>query len=512
MTNQNQINKEVKKIVDDLFRNFKEHDLTDEIITDALIKIENLGPLSYTAVCSYMSDGSGNKIGRFFSIIGERGKEFFDFTLRNGDQRQVHGALLILGSCHNDFGKNFIVKEVFDNEINKYYNPAANIIVSTYFDDNKLIEKYVNHDNPLIRKSFIDALGNKFKNSSQEEKERIISFLKKGLEDKEEAIRYSSFMTLKYNKSLTFEQIKLGFDDEYYPIRDSSILALFQYGITEELPAALIARMLEDKERRIIDEVIKYLGTSHFKIDYQLLIDSIIDTSIIRKNKLPDDGFNPLDISSALATMVNQSPRHYGYIINRLSDIALNHEDDIQVRCVTVAEKINEKDFLVKINQKSVERPSQSLRVKELLGINHYQKSIDDLYQVDLGDVQKNAVGQISLLNSYYKSVNTRSWISFIVAVIFMVIAFIFLSIIVNNLIFDSTERDIINIISAIISGLGEFIAITFIRIFKKSQDQQKDFQRQIEKTQRFLLANSACEKISEEKQDEIREKIISDS
>jgi hypothetical protein len=135
------------------------------------------------------------------------------------------------------------------------------------------------------------------------------------------------------------------------------------------------------------------------------------------------------------------------------------------------------------------------------------RRSSDEIAEADPKDVQEVAAAQIRIINDYYASVLQQARQSFSAALIAAVVGLFFFLAAVG---FVLTSKDsLVSAISVVSGGLVEVIAGINFYLYGRAAQQLSAFHQVLDRTQRFLLANSICENLTEPTKDQARAKLI---
>ncbi len=137
--------------------------------------------------------------------------------------------------------------------------------------------------------------------------------------------------------------------------------------------------------------------------------------------------------------------------------------------------------------------------------------AIADLQESDPTDFQAIAASQLKLANSYYNSVRNQSDQSFLwsritsgVGLVFFLAAAAFLIIDLGN----------ISYFSAAISAVGGVVVEVYAGLIqsqgKQKAEQASEYHIRLDRIQRFIIANSACEGLDGPEKQQKRSEIIS--
>lgn len=135
------------------------------------------------------------------------------------------------------------------------------------------------------------------------------------------------------------------------------------------------------------------------------------------------------------------------------------------------------------------------------------RESVDRLSKAKPEDIQEIATAQIRLLNAYYNEVLGQSRKSFKSAQALATFGAGLFLFAVAWLLFSSSQD--IALAGAIGGALSEVVAGIGFYLYGKSSDQLAVFQSRLDRTQRFLLANSVCSAINGEAQDQTRAELV---
>jgi hypothetical protein len=125
------------------------------------------------------------------------------------------------------------------------------------------------------------------------------------------------------------------------------------------------------------------------------------------------------------------------------------------------------------------------------------EKQLDQLAQIDTGEVQAIAASQLRLLTTFYAEVLGQARKSFTWAVIAGAVGVLGFVVAVLLLAFTDAP-DKAAFLSAIAGAIVEVISALSLTLYGRATDQLRGFHARLEQTQRFLLANSICEAISD--------------
>lgn len=134
------------------------------------------------------------------------------------------------------------------------------------------------------------------------------------------------------------------------------------------------------------------------------------------------------------------------------------------------------------------------------------EKSMERLSNIEKDDVKGTAASQIELLSRFYDLSLSQAQRSFRWALIASIVGLGFFIIAIAFMI--GSNKDIANV-ALIGGGIIQFISAVNFYIYNKTLSQLTLFQGRLETTQRFLLANSLTESLSDEYRDKTRAKLI---
>jgi hypothetical protein len=144
------------------------------------------------------------------------------------------------------------------------------------------------------------------------------------------------------------------------------------------------------------------------------------------------------------------------------------------------------------------------------INIAEEQAAIAAIEQSDPTNFQQIAATQLELANSYYTAVRIQSAQSFLwsritsgIGFVFFLVAIIFLIIELGN----------ISYFGAAVSAIGGVLVEVYAGLIqwqgKQAADQAKDYHVRLDRIQRFIIANSACEGIDGSEKKQMRSEII---
>lgn len=131
-------------------------------------------------------------------------------------------------------------------------------------------------------------------------------------------------------------------------------------------------------------------------------------------------------------------------------------------------------------------------------------QALDDLSKS--GNVQEIASNQVKLLTEFYDQSLSQAHRSFVWALIASGAGLIFFMVAIA---FQLGSKSDVAIISVIGGALIEFIAAVNFYLYGKTTTQLNLFHGRLEVTQRFLLANSLCDRLGDKYEDETRSYLI---
>ena len=143
-----------------------------------------------------------------------------------------------------------------------------------------------------------------------------------------------------------------------------------------------------------------------------------------------------------------------------------------------------------------------------ITGATHiYQVPLERLSKAKPADVQEIAASQIQLLSNYHEEVLSQAKQSFLWALIAAGIGLVFF---LAGIAFILNRQAIeIAVISAIGGALIEFISAINFYLYRKTASQMADFEERLDRTQRFLIANSLCEGLEGDAKQQARSELI---
>lgn len=141
---------------------------------------------------------------------------------------------------------------------------------------------------------------------------------------------------------------------------------------------------------------------------------------------------------------------------------------------------------------------------------SYSKTSFKNLAESDADDVQKIAATQLELLDDYHKEVLQQAKKSFNVAVGAGIVGLIFfLAVLLNLVKADSNQKNSFAVVGTISGALIEVISGLNFYLYGKASAQMSNFQKRLDKTQRYLIANSICSCLSEDFRDASRSELV---
>jgi hypothetical protein len=133
--------------------------------------------------------------------------------------------------------------------------------------------------------------------------------------------------------------------------------------------------------------------------------------------------------------------------------------------------------------------------------------AIENVALADPSNIQAVAASQLEISNDYYQTVLRQAKQSFRAAVAAAIVGLLFFLAAVGLGIVRHTIE--VAIISALSGGIVELIAGLNFWLFGQTATQLDLFHVRLEQTQRFLLANSVCENLSDDSRDAARADLV---
>jgi hypothetical protein len=159
------------------------------------------------------------------------------------------------------------------------------------------------------------------------------------------------------------------------------------------------------------------------------------------------------------------------------------------------------------VRREQILRELRDQRGEEAVRQYIVRESVDRLSKAKPEDVQQIATAQIHLLNEYHNVALGQSRKSFNWALVLAAVGFGFFLFAVAVLLF-SESRDIA--VASVVGGaIVEVVAGVVFYLYGKTSDQLAEFQSRLDRTQRFLLANSVCSAIAGEAGDRTRALLV---
>lgn len=134
-------------------------------------------------------------------------------------------------------------------------------------------------------------------------------------------------------------------------------------------------------------------------------------------------------------------------------------------------------------------------------------ESVDRLSKAKPDDVQEIATASMRLLNAYHNEALGQSRKSFNWALVLAAVGFGFFLFAVAVLLFTTIQE--VTLVGVVGGAISELVAGIVFYLYGKSSEQLAESQSQLDRTQRFLLANSVCSAIEGEDRDKTRAELV---
>ena len=128
--------------------------------------------------------------------------------------------------------------------------------------------------------------------------------------------------------------------------------------------------------------------------------------------------------------------------------------------------------------------------------------AIENVAKADPGNIQQVAASQLALSNSYYQSVLSQARQSFLAAIVSATVGLVFFIFSVISAMI--SHHSGAACISALAGGIVEVISGLNFWLFGRTASQLDAFHVRLEKTQRYLLANSVSTSLREEARSQV--------
>lgn len=155
----------------------------------------------------------------------------------------------------------------------------------------------------------------------------------------------------------------------------------------------------------------------------------------------------------------------------------------------------------------SLAESASDLRTRLATELGTRKSTFANVAQADPSNVQEVAASQLELINNYYSTILDQARQSFRWAIIAAGVGLLFFISAVGFLLV--TQKSDLSAISVISGALIEVIAGINFYLYGRTISQLDLFHGRLERTQRFLLANSVCEKLKGEAQQSARAELV---
>lgn len=212
-------------------------------------------------------------------------------------------------------------------------------------------------------------------------------------------------------------------------------------------------------------------------------------------------------ISDIFSRIFEIYPDIYMFSIEHLTITAIKNKNNSRNKIIQILQRINKDDFILQLDELSKKYPKEVTEIFNLIG---QKREIDivDLANLDPKDIQGNAAFQIKKLEEFYDIGLQHTNTSFFWGIAFSIIGILAILFSIIALFIYSMEN-IIGLFSVIGGVISEFIGGTILLLYKQSREQVSFYQTQLHQIQKYLLANSIIESISEINRDDARKLLI---
>jgi hypothetical protein len=385
--------------------------------------------------------------------------------------------------------------------------------------DIKALEIALTEGNVGLRRAAVGGLNLKMLQLSLNEQmdasyEPAVSLLTRALGDTDSEVRQAALHPLGRVQRLSVEAADRALSDTASGVRYEAVYALAQMGI-DQVTAPIWVRALEDVSKEVSDYALRCLG-GYFRdaIDAEALVDAIIDVLVIRSTNLPSENFNPDIVAQAMAEAMTMSPRLPGRVLDSLCSLAFDYADDVRTRSVLVTRRLEPADFLTLVQERSAEDPVAAQAILRLMGgYTDTNDMVRKLSEVAPGDVQGVVALQTGLLQQYYENALEQSKTSFRWAVISTTIAFVCLlasvGVMLVTILIAKEVPNLMGILTGVGSLLAQFLAGGQFWLYDRARQRLERTQLQLQKVQRYQLANSVCEALEGQMQQQTRANLV---
>jgi hypothetical protein len=319
-------------------------------------------------------------------------------------------------------------------------------------------------------------------------------------------VREQCLIGLSVSHSLIPEYLKDAIKDEDEKVRYRIVLIIdyIDANIAKEY-----ATLLEDKKGYIVNQIFKNFEKNMVRVDEGAFSKAIIRELVIRESGQPSEYFNTEITANALNYLFTLNARLHGETLKSLCDISFNNKGGIRRRAVLTAVSLDERGFLAQINENAEQNPDSARDILYLVSGNLDANIIaKQISETDPSNVQQNAANQIKLLSQYHENGLQQAKTSFNWALGISIAGFPFLLLAIYYLFTNQTQNPI-GIISAIASALVQLIAGTLLYLYNQTRKQLTYYHKQMNQTQKFLLANSVAESLDQPAKEKARLELI---
>ncbi len=326
--------------------------------------------------------------------------------------------------------------------------------------------------------------------------------------DPDDEVRRRTLDLLGIVNAVSLEALGRALDDKDHDVRQTAIWQLSKHKIENGPVAVLVSRAIEDSSRDLSDKAIDILRRRD-SVEVELATNTLFDELIVRTSSLPESNFNSERVAQAIQAAIESHPRIHGQTLDRLLKLAFENQNGARRRAILVARRLFPDEFATLVNENAKNSPQTARLILQLLGKSGDAVTLaEEISETEPGDIQKIAAIQIRLLDSYYRDVLAQSNTSFRWAIIVTVFS---LSALLLTLLFLLTTKSqgIVVLLTSISTMVSQFIAATQFYLYRQTRDQLAYFSRQLNHTERFLLANSVCESLEGEVRQQPRAELV---
>ncbi len=410
----------------------------EDIEKDIFSKIEDVGLLASNVIGNIIAYHNFQK---FFRVSFSSLKPYIEKSLKEkwgGNKDGMIDLLCAVGDQGYDLLCYFFQEGEDESRrfkaargLLKLGNKGINLMQNTLAGNDAKTQEIAIGAIARIVSSYFSERDYEIENSSltQEDIENLISILQNNLFHSNDNVRIVCLSTLLEINKLDTQIIESAIEDKNPNVRHNILQGLLKNGIGKKEARAFVVSF-EDPVKEISDFSLRRLDKSFIR-NPGAVISSIIEELIIRTSGRPKEFFNTKLSADAIKKIAELNPRLIGQTLHKLRDIAFEyHNQPVMSRCVFVAQKINQKEFVALVGERANESPEVAQKILKVIDSGLNITSMPSLGNSDhyvdpnriaelkaLTSVQFDLIKLIRLCEELNSSYNNNNYLSVIMLV-----------------------------------------------------------------------------------------------